>query len=183
MLEHELLTRPDLAQAVANADAEVGDGGSDAAGWRAANLRLMRREVALATAAPPSLVQSLSEATSACHTAWLQAKPNSDFAAVQQPLNDLLALTRESATAKAEALTGLARQYGAGGDVVEPYTPYDAMLDEFDPGARASDVDTVFADLGAFLPPLVQQCAGGEASKAEAATRALIAECSPYVEG
>lgn len=180
MLEHELLTRPDLATAVANADPEAGDGGPDAAGWRAANLRLMRREVALATAAPSSLVNALSEATSASHTAWLQAKPASDFAAVREPLETLLGLTREMATAKAEALTQLARRDSPDGDAA-PYTPYDAMLDEFDPGARASDVDSVFADLGSFLPPLVQQCAGGKAARDEAEARALVAKCGPYV--
>jgi len=51
-------------------------------------------------------------------------------------------LIREAASAKAEVL---------GVD------PYDALLDEWEPGGRAADIEPVFADLAAFLPGFLDQ--------------------------
>ena len=65
------------------------------------------------------------------------AKADDDFAAVLPKLADLLALVRETAAAKAERL-GL--------------SPYDALLDEYEPDGRADEIDGVFADLARFLP-------------------------------
>src|SRR5690606_25305777 len=33
--------------------------------------------------------------------------------------------------------------------------PYDALLDQYDPGRRSADVERLFADLEAFLPGLL----------------------------
>jgi len=52
-------------------------------------------------------------------------------------LEHLLGLVREVAAAKAEALG---------------VSPYDALLDQFEPDGRAAEIDAVFADLEAFLP-------------------------------
>ena len=52
-------------------------------------------------------------------------------------LEEVLALTREAAAAKAEAM-GL--------------VPYDALLDAYEPDGRTVDIDRVFGDLDAYLP-------------------------------
>ena len=49
---------------------------------------------------------------------------------------------RESAAAKAEALS---------------LSPYDALLDQYEPGGRAADIDRLFADLAGFLPALLAE--------------------------
>ena len=103
----------------------------------AANLGEMERLWRHATALPEDLVTALSRAASACETAWRAARPENDFKAVLPTLEPLLALVREAARAKADHL-GL--------------DPYDALLDEYEPGGRAAHIDAVFADLEAFLP-------------------------------
>ena len=57
-LAHELLTAPEVAEELAAAQAE-GD-------WDSANLSLMRRSHARATALPTSLVEATTRANSAC---------------------------------------------------------------------------------------------------------------------
>lgn len=65
---------------------------------------------------------------------------NDDFRGYCPTYAEMIALTREVATAKAEAL-GLA--------------PYDAMLDGFDPGMRRDYIEPIFDDVREWLPPLV----------------------------
>jgi carboxypeptidase Taq len=97
----------------------------------------MRRLWRHATAVSEDQVEALSRAVSACEATWRDARADSDFAAVAGKLEAVLALVRETAAAKAEAL-GL--------------SPYDALLDEYEPDGRAQEIDRVFADLEAFLP-------------------------------
>lgn len=115
----------------AAADGVAGDPG------RRANLTEMERVWRRATALDADQVTALSRASSACETAWRAARADNDFAAVAPRLEAVLARVRDNAAALAERL-GL--------------TPYDALLDEFEPGGRAADIDAVFADLEAFLP-------------------------------
>ncbi len=149
-LRHELLTQPDTADWLAAAV----DGADDASAgdlddWQRANLLEMQRAHAHATALAPALVEALSRATSACEAAWREAKADSDFARVRQPLAALLALVQEVAAAKAERL-GL--------------SPYDALLDEYEPGGRAAEIDGVFARLAAFLPAFLGRVMERQAS-------------------
>ena len=130
-LYHELLTPPDMKDLLAAAEEEELDD------WRRANLREMRREWAHAAAVPAALVESLSRASSACETIWREARPAADFARIAESLAEVVRLTREVAARKGEAL-GLA--------------PYDALLDQYEPDARAAAIDALFADLAAFLP-------------------------------
>ncbi|CAO3421854.1 carboxypeptidase M32 [Azospirillum doebereinerae] len=135
VLAHELATDPRIGELLAEAE---GDDSLDA--WQRANLREMRRNYVQATAVPADLVEATSKAVSVCEMVWRGARANNDFAALLPSLTEVLARVREGAEAKGEAL-GL--------------SPYDALLDEHDPGARAERIDVVFADLAAFLPGLI----------------------------
>ncbi|MGQ9367312.1 carboxypeptidase M32 [Azospirillum sp. ST 5-10] len=136
VLAHELATAPEVGDLLDAAEAERS--GLDA--WQAANLREMRRSYLHATAVPADLVEATSRAVSQCEMTWRTARADSDFAALLPSLAEVLRLTREGAVAKGGAL-GIA--------------PYDALLDEHDPGARAGRIDAVFDDLAAFLPGLL----------------------------
>src|SRR3546814_13594735 len=94
----------------------------------------MRRQWSHATALTPALVDARSRATAACEMVWRKARADSDFKAFAKAFRPVLDLTREVAAAKADAF-GL--------------RPYDALLDEYEPGGRAARVDTLFAELGA----------------------------------
>ncbi len=105
--------------------------------WQAANLREMRRAWLHATAVPADLVEALTRATKASEMVWRDARPASDFAMVRPYLAEVVRLTRQMADAKAEALDK---------------TPYDALLDQFEPDGDSREIQGVFDDLAQFLP-------------------------------
>lgn len=131
---HEMLVDP----AVGDWLEEAGDASLDA--WQQANLAEMRRAWTHATAVPGELVAELSRKGSTCEMVWRQARLEDDFDRLAPHLRDVLDIVRQTAHAKGEAL-GL--------------TPYDALLDQYDPGQRAEDIDAIFADLESFLPDFI----------------------------
>lgn len=110
--------------------------------WQHANLAEMRRLFAHATALDGDLVEALSKSASACESAWRQARPAADFALVRPKLEEMLRLVRIAAAAKSDKL-GL--------------SPYEALMDEYEPGARTVDIDAIFTDYAAFLPGFLQR--------------------------
>jgi carboxypeptidase Taq len=127
-VQHELMTSAKLGAALATASAE-GE-------WDAANLALMRRAQARATAVPTALVEAAAKASAACEMVWRQAKAQNDFGQVEKLLTEVVALQRETAQALGAAL---------GMD------PYDALMDGYQPGVTAAEVEPVFAAYEAFL--------------------------------
>jgi carboxypeptidase Taq len=128
-LAHGLLTAPEVEDDLAAA-------GTPDDPWEAANLRLMRREHARATALPADLVEAEARANSACEKIWRDARAQRDFALVAPSLATVLALVRERAGA-------LSTRLGI--------SPYDALLDSFQPGLAAADIEPVFARYEVFL--------------------------------
>ena len=101
-------------------------------------VRVTRRDYTRARKIPSSLVSELSEASSRAQVAWQKAREADDFAAFAPHLQRLVALNVE----KAEAL-GYEDE------------PYDALLDEYEPGMKTSEVASVFDALRADLVPIV----------------------------
>jgi carboxypeptidase Taq len=149
VIAHELLTAAEVADLLAAAE-------QDAAAlnlWEAADLREMRRLYLHAAALPADLVEATSKAASSCEMVWRGARADSDFPRLLPKLRDLLGLVRQGAEIKAEKL-GL--------------SPYDALLDEYDPGNRSARIDVVFAELAAFLPELIGRVIDAQAALAPA---------------
>jgi carboxypeptidase Taq len=136
LVAHESLTAPELPDLFAAAAAET----AALDPWQEANLREMRRRWRHAAAVPAELVAARSRACSDCEMIWRRARAADDFAAVLPAFERVVALTREVAAAKAQAL-------GA--------TPYEALVDQYEPGLAAAVIDRLFADLVRFLPDLV----------------------------
>jgi len=130
---HEILTEAATAELLDQAEGEAGG----LTHWQRANLAEMRRSHTHATALDSDLVEAMSKAATACEAVWREARPKGDFALVYPLLSEVLNLARQAAAAKAEKLG---------------CTPYEALMDQFEPGAREADIDRVFADYGAFLP-------------------------------
>jgi carboxypeptidase Taq len=137
VIGHEMLTDARVGALLDAAEAQAG-GKLDP--WQAANLREMRRDWRHATALPADLVGALSKATSDCEMRWRSARKDDDFAGLLPLLSRVLELTREAAAIKAAAF-GL--------------EPYDALLDEYEPGGRVATIAPLFAELGAFLPDFI----------------------------
>jgi len=137
------------------ADAAVADDLTEAAGetlsaGEAANLREMRHAWVHAAAVPSDLVAALSHAGAACERTWRTARADADFKAVLPELSALLALVREEAAAKSAALS---------------VSPYDALLDTYEPGGKSAEIDVAFADLAAFLPGFLDEVLAVQAAR------------------
>jgi carboxypeptidase Taq len=143
---HELLTQPLVADLLDRASGEA----AGLSPWQRANLQEMRRAHAGATCLDAGLVAALSKAVSISETVWRKARPAADFKMLLPSLAEVLRLTREKAQARGAAL-GL--------------DPYDALLDQYEPGARAQRIDALFAGLAAFLPDFIERALAVQAKR------------------
>jgi carboxypeptidase Taq len=125
----------DLLQEAEETEQELDD-------WQSANLREMRRIYRHAAAVPEDLVEAASKAASRSVMMWRQARKNNDFAALLPYLKEVLDRQREIGQIKGEAL-GL--------------SPYDALVDGYEPGMRQTKIDSLFAALEALLPRLIEE--------------------------
>lgn len=145
VLQHELLTDAKVGDLIAEAEADPSLGSVEKA-----NLREMKRDHLHATAVPAELVEALAKAETVCEMAWRSARSDCDYKALLPTLSAVLRLVREQAEAKADVF-GL--------------SPYDALLDHFDPGSRSERIDAVFKELAAFLPELIGRVIDRQASE------------------
>ena len=118
--------------------------------WEQANLREMRREWMRATALPQSLVEAMSRAESHSEQAWRRLRPANDFAG-------FLPLFREVMRLKQEAAHAWGQKFGL--------SPYDALLDAYEPGMRAANIAPLFARRRVVLPKLIAKAMTRQAKK------------------
>ncbi len=105
-----------------------------------ANLREIRRDWRDANALPESLVEAKTLAGARCEHAWRSQRPANDWKGFLENFRPVVKLAREEARLLSDS-TGLA--------------PYDALMDRFEPGVRAADIDRIFGDVRQWLPGLV----------------------------
>jgi len=110
--------------------------------WQQANLREMRRIWLYATAIPKRLINSLHRATTKAEVVWRQANQDDNFRLLTPHLERVVEIVREKAHLLGGKLNCL---------------PYDALLEEHDPGRKSSEIDPVFRQLDVSLPPLIEQ--------------------------
>ena len=136
-LTHERSTSPRIGELLT--DLEQSGSLGDAESALAVNVREARHSYDRNTKLPRALVEELSRTTTLAQSAWVSARKKSSFAEFQPWLEKMVGLKRE----QAEAL-------GYSGGV-----PYDALLDEFEPGASSQEIAAAFAPLREELVPLV----------------------------
>jgi carboxypeptidase Taq len=134
----EKTTDPRIADWLAQAQ----DGVDALNPWQATNLRLIVRAYRHATAVPAALQIEMATHSAALNRTWMQARADNNFALFAPGLKTLLDIQREIAGRKGEAL-GL--------------SPYDALMDESDPGSTSAMVDRVFDPLRRELPGLLAE--------------------------
>ena len=137
VIAHEELTAPELDDLVVEAERE--SNALDA--WQRANLREIGRRRKHAAALPGRLVEAESRASSECEAVWREARSRSDFAAVRPHLERVLGLQREIAAIKGDHLGT---------------SPYEALLDQYEPGGSVATIDRLFDQIAAFLPDLLE---------------------------
>ena len=136
-LTHERATSPRIGELLSDLEA-AGDLG-DPDGDRAVNVREARRSFNRATKLPRRLVEELSRTTTLAQEAWVKAREDSEFSVFLPWLEKMIGLKREEAQAIG---------YGSG-------VPYDALLDDYEPGATTAEIAKVFAPLRDDLVKLV----------------------------
>ena len=145
VIRHAMMTDAALSDLL---DAAAEAGGLD--DWQSANLREMRRKWVHAAAVPADLVEAMSKASNACETVWRTARRDDDFPAVLSAFAEVLNLTQQVGEAKAAA-------FGCG--------LYDALLDSYEPGGRAAEIDPVFESYAAFLPDFLDDVLARQAAR------------------
>ncbi len=125
LIAHQHLVAPEIDGLLAEAEAAADDLGQ----WQRANLREMRRRWRHATAVPAVLVEAELRACSECEAVWRRSRLENDFAAVLPGLERILRIEREIASVKA-GLLGT--------------SPYEALLDQYEPGASVAEIDRLF---------------------------------------
>ncbi|MEW6217080.1 MAG: carboxypeptidase M32 [Candidatus Bipolaricaulota bacterium] len=107
-------------------------------------VRVWKRDHMRHRAIPPALYQKFVETTSRAETVWEKAKAASDFAMFRPHLAEVVDLVRE-----------MARLIG--------YTesPYDALVDEFEPGMTVSSLRPLLASLRKELVAFLKELSRG----------------------
>ena len=88
------------------------------------------------TCLPSDFVERKMHTSMRSEQLWRSARPKGDWQAFAPALESVVSMMREEAVMRAEVL-GLA--------------PYDALMEQFDPGNRTAQITPVFAELKAFL--------------------------------
>jgi carboxypeptidase Taq len=115
-----------------------------------ANLQEMRRDWTLSTLLPERLVQAQSLAASHCEHAWRTQRQNNDWLGFLGNFRAVVKTAREEAHILSQA---------------QGISPFDALMDKYEPGSRSADIDALFDDVKTWLPDLVQQVLLKQASE------------------
>ena len=158
---HEWSTLPKIGELLDQlGDSELTDAAdSDTA----VNIREIRRTYDRSRKLPQRLVEEISRVTALAQHHWAEARSNSDFRAFAPWLEQIITLKREEAAAVG---------FAEGGE------PYDALLDEYEPGASSADVAAVFDALRQEVVPLLDAIKGAR----NVPNRALLSQHFPAAQ-
>ena len=104
------------------------------------NLREIEREHKLTSSVPSDLIQKISRTSAKCEGEWQDARKNSNFNLIKNSLGELIKLTKEEADI-------LGKEFNL--------SPYEALVNKFEPGSSTKLIANVFDDLQHFLTPLI----------------------------
>jgi carboxypeptidase Taq len=145
-LQHERATDPRLGELLAIAETSPLTAQSDSV--EAANIRELRRTYERRVRLPRALVEELARTTSMAQSEWVAARAASDFARFRPWLEKIILLKREESA----CLAGRRPTDEAAGPAESPYDP---LLDDYEPGARSADLAVLFDALRRELTPMV----------------------------
>lgn len=106
----------------------------------AANIRELRHAYNRSVKVPKLLMEELAIKRSNAYPAWEEARQSSNFNTLKPHLKSIVKLMREYADA-----------------IGYEESPYDALLDGYEPGLKTSEVEALFSELRDDLMPLVNE--------------------------
>lgn len=133
---HGLSTQPQLAEWFDKAEQE------SLSTIESASLREMKRNWNNSNVLPEALVEAKALAGSKCEHAWRSQRGENDWQGFEKNWREVVELSREESQIRADA-AGL--------------TPYDAMLDLYEPGTNTEFLEGLFGDVKTWLPSLIDQ--------------------------
>ncbi|MBO6539683.1 MAG: carboxypeptidase M32 [Rhizobiaceae bacterium] len=131
---HRQVTAPEVGDWIAAAEAE------DLSADQHKAVAEFRRMWTGMTCLPPEFVERQTKTRMRCEQLWRDLRAKNDWAGFAPALKSVLELTREEAAMRAEAFD---------------LDPYDALMEQYDPGNRAADIAPIFAELKSFLVDFV----------------------------
>ncbi len=143
-LYHEAATAPDVAEWIARAEDEV-----DSEAQRSA-LSEFNRVYRNLTCLPTDFVRRQTETGMKSEQLWRVARPTGDWTLFRPALEEVVVLMREEAAMRSEALF---------------LDPYDALMEQFDPGNRTEDIDPIFARLKTFIAGFLPEALENQARR------------------
>lgn len=135
-MQHARATAPEIADWLAAAEDEALNEEQKAA------VAELRRQYTNLTCLPVEFVERQTTARMRCEQLWRDLRAKNDWASFRPALEGIVSLVREEAAMRADVL-GL--------------DPYDALMEQYDPGNRTAGITPVFADLKAFLKGFVPE--------------------------
>lgn len=141
---HEMATAPEIGDWLEAAESEPLDDRQQAA------VREFRRAYTNMTCLSADFVRRQVNARVRSEQLWRELRPKGDWADFLPAFEGVVATAREEALLRADAL-GLA--------------PYDAMMEQYDPGNRADDIAPVFDELKTFLKDFVPEALAHQEEK------------------
>ena len=115
-----------------------------------ASLHEMHREWAMVNRLPQDLVEAQSLASARCEHAWRTQRKANDWQGFLGNFREVVTLARQEANLLADA-TGS--------------TPYEALMDKFEPGMAQSAITQLFGEVKTWLPDLISKVIAKQASE------------------
>lgn len=110
--------------------------------WQLANLRLIDRRITKTMCVDDALRERFISATTQCELVWRKARAENDYETLKPYLQEVLSCVQEIAKVKSQKFNCL---------------PYDALLEEYDPGSTSEEIKVIFATLKKKLPNLIKE--------------------------
>jgi carboxypeptidase Taq len=136
-MTHEMVTAPEIGQLLG--EIERSDVIRDKDGPAAANVREIRRIYDRAVKIPKELVEEIARVSTRAQQIWQEAREKNDFPGFRPWLEKIVALKQREAQA-----------------IGYREAAYDALLDEYEPGATTAEITRIFSALRKELVPLIQ---------------------------
>ena len=133
---HELKTEQKIGDWLLESE---GDNSLDL--WQKANVFEIRRIFDECSAIPVTLEEELEQRSFKSEQAWRNYRADNDWGSMLPLLSSLVDLVREKAQVLGE---------------LKSARPYDALLDQYEPGMTAESIDKEFSKLKNFLPDFIE---------------------------
>ena len=156
-MAHEMASAPHIADWIAAAEGEDLDDAQKAA------VAEFKRSYINRTCLSSDFVARQVNARLRCEQLWRQLRAKNDWNAFLPSFEHIVSLAREEAARRADVLQ---------------LSPYDAMVEQYDPGSRSAEIARVFTDLKAFLKGFIPEAL--EAQERRRAKHPLTAFEGPF---